>query len=344
MGEFTFGNHLAFLLLLGLPLLVRLYIRRGFGSGGAVRFSDLGRVRRLPTSLSMKLRHGLVVLRLLVLVLLIAALARPMARFVLAEQQTEGVDIVLVLDLSTSMAAEDLAPNKSRIDVAKEVAIDFVRQRPSDNIGLVSYAMYSTMRCPLTLHHTLLQQFIERLRTSRLVAQEGRAVPEEPEYGATAIGSGLASAVRMLRESQAKSKVVVLLTDGQNNAGIHPLDAAQAAKALGVKVHTIGVGSRGTAPIPVYTMFGKEYFQDAVDIDEGTLRRVAETTGGTYHRALDAAGLRNIFSEIDRLEKTKIKDQSYVRYEERYEPFVLAALVLLLIEQVLAHTRFRTLP
>lgn len=346
MGDFYFAYPTAFLLALLAPLFVFHYLRRGFGAAGAVRFSDLSRARRVPPSLSMRLRHSLFVFRLLAFLLLVVALARPQARFAETTLESEGLDIVLCLDLSTSMAAEDLRPGVNRLEVAKSVALDFVRQRKADNIGLVTFAKYATMKCPLTLHHTLLEDFIKRLKTSRLIEEQmGSIRPEDDRYDGTAIGSGLANAVRVLRDSKAKSKVIVLLTDGQNNMGIHPLDAAQAAKALNVRVYTIGVGSRGSAMLPIYSVLGgRRMIPQQVDIDEETLKQIAELTGGKYYRAVDEATLRSIFAEIDKMERTELKDSAYDRYEERFSAFVLAALGFLLLEQLLAHTRFRTLP
>jgi len=299
---------------------------------GSIRFSDLGSIKRVEGARSVKYRKALYFLRGLALSLMVVALARPQAGRKGEEILTKGIDIILAIDVSTSMKAEDFKPN-NRLWVAREVAKDFIRGRKNDRIGLVVFAGKSFTQCPLTLDYGVLLNFLDQVKIG--MVEDG-----------TAIGMGLATAINRLRDSKAKSKVIILLTDGRNNRGeIDPLTAAKAAQALGIKVYTIGAGRRGSALYPIEDpLFGKRYVRLPVDIDEKTLTEVATTTGGRYFRATDAQKLAEIYKEISRMEKTKIKVREYMEYSERFGRLLLPALLLLMVEIGLANTRFRKIP
>jgi len=275
--------------------------------------------------------------RLLVLALIAVALARPQAGETLDTVKTEGVDIVIALDVSGSMLAEDMTTadgkRESRIDAAKEVAADFIRGRTADRIGLLTFEEATVPRCPPTLDYGVLLDFLSEVRV-------------DDEGGRTALGMALASAVGRLRESKAASRVVILVTDGRNNAGrIEPADAAEMARLLGVRVHAIGIGSRGPAPYPVRTAFGRITYRNVQsDIDEDTLREVADATGGEYFRATDRAELQRIFQRIDSMEKTEIEVEHHVLHHEHFPPFVRAAAALFALTALAGATLWRTAP
>jgi Ca-activated chloride channel family protein len=271
-------------------------------------------------------------LRALTLFLLVLALARPQAGARIESVSSLGVDVVVALDHSGSMRAEDFQPD-NRLEVARRTVQRFIAGRPGDRIGLVAFAGLATTRCPLTLDHEMLAQFLEELTFA----------PREQD--GTALGMGLATAVNRLRESDARSKVVVLVTDGMNNTGqIGPKAAAEAARALGVKTYTIGVGTQGTVPVPDRTAQGVRYRMVQVEFDEELLADIAEMTGGQYFRATDAESLQTIFDTIDSLEKTEIESRVRVLYSELFPLFLLPAAVLLLLEGGLAVTRLRRIP
>jgi len=269
----------------------------------------------------------------LVLVLLVLAMARPQSGASIENVTTDGVDIVVALDISGSMRAEDFQP-RNRLAVARQTVKDFIDGRSADRLGLVVFASLAVTRCPLTLDHPMLHDFLDDLDFA------------PTEQSGTAIGLGLATAVNRLRASEAKSKVIVLVTDGRNNRGqIGPKAAAEAAWALSVKVYTIGVGSEGEVPIPVdFGPMGKRYAMQRVDLDEDLLREIAGTTGGRYFRALDAGELQGIFETIDGLEKTKIVSRERVIFSELFTFVLLPALGLLLLERVLVGSRLRRIP
>ncbi len=277
-----------------------------------------------------QLRHLPFVLRMLSLLALILALARPQSR---SEQQLaegEGVDIVLCMDVSGSMTAQDFLPN--RLEAAKKVAAGFINRRLTDRIALVIFSGESFTQCPLTTDKAVLNAAVQNIRNGLL--EDG-----------TAIGDGLATSVDRLRKSKAKSKIVILLTDGENNGGlIGPDNAREIAKAFGVKVYTIGVGTEGYAPFPMKTDLGIILQQQKVTIDEKLLTTIARETGGRYFRAKDNAGLEQIYKEIDTLEKSVVEVATLTRFTERFYPFVLAALMLLLLEWVLRFTILRKFP
>ncbi|MCX7818204.1 MAG: VWA domain-containing protein [Kiritimatiellae bacterium] len=302
---------------------------------GRVWFSDGAALARLPATPATRVAALLPLLHGAGLGCLIVALARPQRGLEDSVVRTDAVDIVLVADVSPSMAAEDFSTRQrrmNRLDAAKRVMDEFVRARANDRLGLVVFAGWPYTAAPLTVDHAWLRQRIAELRVG--MVGDG-----------TAIGSALAAAVNRLRESRAKSRVVVLLTDGMNNAGsISPDDAALAAAALGVKVYTVGAGTRGTAPVPVQTPFGVQYVPQAVEIDEALLQRIAAETGGQYFRATDLASLEEVYRQIDRMEKTPIESRRYLRYEERFSGWAVASALLLLLETVLGLSRFGRLP
>lgn len=329
----TFAHPYFLLLLLALPVLAWLRGRRG--RPPAFLYSSTQLVRGLGGAHRSRAGALLLALRWLALALFIVALAQP--RFTRTETQVKasGVDIVVAIDLSGSMASEDFERGGQRIDrltMAKDVLEDFISKRPADRIGLVAFASKAYVAAPITLDHDFLVQNVRRLRLGMI--EDG-----------TAIGDGLATAVNRLRDLPSKSKIVILMTDGQNNAGkIAPLTAAEAAKALGVKVYTVGVGTRGMAPMPVLFFGQKRYQMVQVDIDEETLEKIAELTGGKYFRADNAQTFRQIYDEIDRLEKTEAEVKKFSQHRELFMWFVSLGLCLLLTEVVLGQTVFRRLP
>ncbi len=267
-----------------------------------------------------------------VLVLVIVALARPQAGAREERVSTLGVDIVVALDISGSMRAEDFDP-LNRLEVAKRTLLEFADGRPADRIGLVIFGAISTTRCPLTLDHAMLRSLVEEVDFA----------PQEED--GTALGMGLATAVGRLRLSPARSKVIVLLTDGRNNRGqIGPETAGRMAEALGIRVYTIGVGRDGESRVPVDTPFGKRYILQRLDLDEPLLRSLASTSGGRYFRATDAAALREIFRTIDSMEKTEVESRVRVLYTERFLVLLVPAAGLFLLERLLVATRLRRIP
>lgn len=276
------------------------------------------------------LRHVPFILRMAAVAVLVVILARPQSTNSWQNSSTEGIDIVLAMDISTSMMAQDLKPN--RREASKDVASAFINGRPNDNIGLVVFAAESFTQCPLTTDHTVLLNLFKDVQPG--IIQDG-----------TAIGLGLANAVSRIKDSQAKSKVIILLTDGVNNQGeIAPVTAAEIAKTFGVRVYTIGVGTQGKAPYPFQTAFGVQYMDVDVEIDEPTLKQIAATTGGQYFRATDNASLKEIYSEIDKMEKTKISVQEYSKKQEEYKNWAILLFSLLLVEILLRNTLLRNIP
>lgn len=332
---FSFAHPWLLLLLLLLPVLAWLKGKRDFQP--AFLYSSVQLVRGLMGQVQSRAGAFLRALRWLTLALFIVALARPQ----LGEGETKvtasGIDIVIAVDLSRSMEAEDftnaLGQRINRLALAKDTVQKFILKRSADRIGLVAFAGRAYLAGPLTLDHEFLLQNLERLNFGGI--EEG-----------TAIGSGLIAGVNRLRDLQSKSKIIILLTDGVNNAGkVPPLTAADAAHALAIKCYTIGVGTRGEAPVPQVDVFGrKRYVPMAVDIDEDTLTKVADKTGGKYFRADSAETLRRIFAEIDRLEKTTIEVKKFQRYRELAHWLIAVGLGLLVTEVVLANSWFRKLP
>jgi Ca-activated chloride channel family protein len=330
----TFAYPFLLALLLLLPLLAWLKGKRG--QPAAFVYSSVQLVKGITGITRSHVGRILLNLRWLALALFIIALARPRIGEGEAKITASGIDIVVALDLSGSMAAEDFEMRGQRVNrltIGKDALEKFIVKRASDRIGIVAFAGRAYIAGPLTLDHDFLLQNIERLNLGTI--EDG-----------TAIGSALTAALNRLRELQSKSKIVILMTDGQNNAGkVPPLTAAEAAQSLGVKVYTIGIGTHGTAPMPRIDAFGRKvYVPMEVDIDEETLKAIADRTGGKYYRADKTDTLRNIYDEIDRLEKTEIEVKKYQRYRELFPWVVLPGLVLLLLEIILSNTVWRKLP
>jgi Ca-activated chloride channel homolog len=327
----TFADPGFFFLLLLLPLVIFWYVRYNKKQQASLKVSSLEALEKLPVSWKVKLRPLLFILRCLVYVLLIVALARPQSSNVREEINSNGIDIMLAIDVSGSMLAEDFQPN--RIEAAKNVAMNFIDHRPDDRIGLVIFAGQSFTECPLTIDHAFLKEQVEKVRSGLM--EDG-----------TAIGDGLATCVERLAKSKGKSKVVILLTDGVNNMGlIDPLTALEIAKTYHVRVFTIGVGTHGTAPYPMPLPGGGTQLQSMpVQIDEALLQKIASETGGEYFRATDNQSLQHIYNSIDKMVKTKVEVSTYTRYADLFFPLALIAIVLLFIEITLRYTVFKSLP
>jgi len=327
-NNITFSQPWFFALLVLVPVLVFWYLKNNNAQQGTLIISDA-----TATGLSSwksSFRHLPFTLRLLALCCIIMALARPQTKSELQQTDGEGVDIILCLDVSGSMTAQDFQPN--RLEAAKNVASDFVSRRTSDRIGVVIFAGESFTQCPITTDHNVLLAAIENIHNGLL--EDG-----------TAIGSGLGTSVDRLRTSQSKSKIIILLTDGENNGGlIDPQTAKEIAKTFGIKVYTIGVGTDGYAQQPVNTPMGIQIQSTKVAIDEKLLQEIASETGGRYFRAKDNDGLSNIYTEIDNLEKSKVQLSTLSRYTEKFFPFLFAALTLLFLEMIFRFTVFRKFP
>lgn len=327
----VFANPTYLYLLLLLIPLVGWYVYKLSKSQASMQVSS-SEVFQLPEARSWKiyLRHVPFVLRMVLIALLIVVLARPQSTNSWQNSSTEGIDIMLAMDISSSMLAQDLKPN--RLEAAKDVAASFINGRQNDNIGLVVFAAESFTQCPLTTDHMVLLNLFKDIQPG--IIQDG-----------TSIGLGLANAVSRIKDSQAKSKVIILLTDGVNNAGeIAPVTASEIAKTFGVRVYTIGVGTQGEAPYPFQTAFGIQYQNVPVEIDEPTLKQIAATTGGQYFRATDNASLKAIYEEIDQMEKTKISVQEFSKKQEEYMHWALLVFILLLVEVLLKNTLLRNIP
>ena len=300
-----------------------------------MRLSDTYIYRFAPKSWRIRLTHMPMLLRCITFTLIVVILARPQTRNSWDNRTTEGIDIMLAMDVSTSMLAEDLKPN--RIEAAKNVAAEFISGRPDDNIGLTIFAGEAFTQCPMTTDHASLLNLLQNVRTdiaARGLIQDG-----------TAVGMGLANAISRLKGSKAKSKVVILLTDGSNNMGdISPMTAAQIAKSLGIRVYTIAVGSNKVAPYPVPVAGHIEYIKMPVDIDTKTLSDIAATTDGNTYRATNNRQLKQIYKDIDKLEKTKMSVKKFSKHYEAYQPFAIAAFICMLLEILLRTTVLRRIP
>jgi len=329
---FRFANPEFLVLLVIIPVMVFWYIKRNRKSGSTLRYSNLGIIKSVKNSPVKRYRHILFVLRVIVIGLLIICFARPQSGRSEEEIITEGIDIILAMDVSSSMLAEDFKP-KNRLEAAKVVAADFVKGRNNDRIGLVVFSAQSFTQCPLTLDYGILLRFMEDIHIGMI--EDG-----------TAIGMALANCVNRLRDSKAKSKVVILLTDGRNNRGeLDPITAAKVGKAYNIRIYTIGAGKRGDALYPIDDpIFGKRYVKMPVEIDEDLLKQVASITGAQYFRATDKTSLEKIYAEIGEMEKTKIEVKEYTRYKELFVNYLLLALVMITAEIVLSQTRFRKIP
>ena len=330
MFDYQFANPSYLYLLLLVPIISIWYWRRHSKQQTDVVYSNLKAFAFAPKTMRERLRHFPFALRMLVLALIIVALARPQSSMSGEKLHTEGIDIALVLDISGSMLAEDFRPN--RIEAAKNVASEFIDARENDRIGLVIFSGESFTQCPLTLDHSVLKNLLTKVKNGMVV-------------DGTAIGTALANAVNRLKDSDAKSKVMILLTDGVNNRGeIDPLTAADIAHTFDIRVYTIGVGTQGMAPYPVQTPFGTQYQNMPTDLDENSLTKIAETTGGKYFRAHDNKELKKIYSDIDKLEKTKIETFAYRKHTDLFYTWLGFAIFILFVEVGLSQTYLKKLP
>ena len=317
------------LLLLLIPLIVW-YIVRLSKMQASLKLASTNAFKGLRPSLKVYMRHLPFLLRVISIALIIVVIARPQSVNSWEETESQGIDIVLALDVSGSMLSQDLQPD--RLQAAKKVAAEFVTDRKNDNIGLVVFAGESFTQCPLTTDHSVLLNLLNEIEFGLI--EDG-----------TAIGLGLATSVNRLKESESESRVVILLTDGTNNRGqIAPLTAADMARSYGIRVYTVGVGTTGMAPTPVQTPFGVRMQNLPVEIDEKTLTEIAAMTGGQYFRAQDTEGLRQVYEEIDEMEKYLISVQNVTQRQEMFLPFALVAMALILIELLLRRTWLRVIP
>lgn len=326
----TFAYPWVLFFLILVPIIIFWYLYVGRKSEPSINFSSTKIFDNLPVTWKEKFRHIPFILRTLAVALLIVALARPQNYSSGENISTEGIDIVMALDISGSMISEDFKPN--RVEAAKQVIRNFIKGRTSDRIGLVCFSHDAFTQCPMTVDYNVLTHLLDQV--------EPGMIPD-----GTAIGNGIGDAVNRLKDSKSKSKVIILLTDGVNNAGeIDPLTAAEIAKTYGIRVYTVGVGTNGQAPYPMQTPFGIRYQMMPVEIDEGLLSQIAKITGGQYFRATDNRTLKEIYNKIDKLEKSKIEVTSYRHADELFYQWLAAALILLLIEVSLSKTVFRKLP
>lgn len=329
-NNLEFANPSFLYLLILLPLFIAWYWFRNKKSYPEIQLSITDVFEKRKGSIKQYLFHSLFGLRMLAFALLVVVMARPQSSTSRKDVSIEGIDIVMAMDISGSMLAQDFKPN--RLEAAKEVASDFIEKRPNDRIGLVIFSGETFTQCPLTTDHAVLRNLFKDVKSGMI--EDG-----------TALGDGLATAVNRLRKSDAISKVIILLTDGVNNMGsIDPISAAEIAKLYGIRIYTIGVGSRGLAPYPVQTPFGVQYQNVEVKIDENLLKKVANMTDGLYFRATDKKSLENIYNEIDKLEKSKIDVTEFSKKHEEFLPFAILALLLLIAEVLLRNTVFKTVP
>jgi Ca-activated chloride channel homolog len=329
-SDISFAYPWMFYFLLVIPLMLVWYWYKGKHRQPSITYSSLKIFKDMPLSWKERLKYLPIILRSLAIALLIVALARPQTYSSGQNSYTQGIDIVMVLDLSGSMLSEDLKPN--RIEAAKEVIKNFIKDRPNDRIGLVVFQSESFTQCPLTIDHNVLLNLLSQVHSGMIA-------------DGTAIGNAIANAVNRLKDTEAKSKVIILLTDGVNNSGeVDPVTAAQIANTYGIRIYTVGVGTRGEAPYPVQTPFGTRYQMIPSDVDDSTLTQIANITGGEYFRATDTEGLKDIYHKIDQLEKSKIEITSYRNATELFYDWLGAGLVLLFLEIGLGKTVLKKLP
>ncbi len=325
-----FASPIYLWLLLLIPLIIIWYIFYNKKIYVPIRFSTLEGFQRTAPTLKVKLRHLPFSLRIIALILFIIGLARPQTSSSSKEIETEGIDIVISLDISGSMLAEDFKPN--RLEAAKRITEKFIDARQNDRIGLVIFSAKSFTQCPITIDHAILKNLLKQIKSGLI--EDG-----------TAIGMGLATAVDRLKDSKAKSRVIILLTDGINNTGfISPITAAELAKNFNIRVYTIGVGTIGKAPYPFQTPYGIQYMNVDVEIDEALLKDIARTTGGKYFRATNNKALETIYNEIDSMEKTKIKQTVFLSYTDQFFIFVLVGTILIATEIIIRLIIFRKIP
>ncbi len=326
----TFASPLWFLMLVLLIPAIGWYVWKGKSFKASLTISSVAGFAKAPKQVAVYLRHLPFILSVIAYTAIVFALARPQVSDRWSNKTTEGIDIIMSLDISSSMLAEDLKPN--RLEAAKKIATHFINERDNDNIGVVLFAGESFTQCPLTINHAQLINLLSGAKSGMI--EDG-----------TAIGSGLATSINRLKDSQAKSKVIILLTDGSNNRGeIAPVTAGEIAKAFGIRIYTIGVGKRGMAPYPVQTPYGVQYQDIEVDIDEPTLQQIADVTGGKYFRATDNKSLEQIYSDIDTLEKTIINVNEFSQKEEMFHWFALLAVLCIAAEVILKNTVLRSIP
>jgi Ca-activated chloride channel homolog len=329
MNRITFSDPNFLYLLLIVPAIIAFYVLKQHKASASLRMPGLKPLEKTGTTIRNYLQHFLFAIRMTAVLLLIIVLARPQFTDKFQDVSTEGIDIILTLDISGSMLARDFKPD--RLEASKDVATEFISGRPYDRIGLVVFSGESFTQCPLTTDHAVLINLLREIQSGMI--EDG-----------TAIGMGLANAVNRIKDSDAKSKVIILLTDGINNRGeIAPATAAGIAKTFGVRVYTIGVGTQGTAPYPVQTPFGTQYQNMPVEIDEAILKDIAQTTGGRYFRATDNDKLVQVYSEIDKLEKSKIDVKQFIRKEEKFLIPAIIAFCLLAIEILVRYTVLKKL-
>lgn len=330
MSNISFQYPYLLLLLLLIPLMIifqRYYNKK---KATTIVYSDISQFSTARKTFKLRIRQLPDYLRMIAVALLIIAIARPQLNMSKDEKSIEGIDIVLALDVSTSMLAEDFKPN--RLESAKEVAKEFIENRKSDNIGIVVFAGEAYTKCPSTIDHKVLLDLLASTESGQI--DDG-----------TAIGDGLATAINRVKDTKTKSKVIILITDGVNNMGaIDPVTAASIAKEYNIRIYTIGIGRKGHAPYPYYTPFGKQYQNIEVKIDEELLNEVAQTTGGKYFRSTKNSSLEEIFKEIDKMEKTKIDVSLYKHTKDVGASFILVALIILVLELILRKTYLRTNP
>lgn len=313
-----------------IPILIAWYIWQGRKKQAAIKYSNLAIFKNIPATLKERLRHLPFALRMLALIFLIIALARPQNFSAGQNINAEGIDIAITLDISGSMLAEDFKPN--RLEAAKKVIDKFISGRTTDRIGLVIFSREAFTQCPLTIDYSVLRNLLADIKTGMI--EDG-----------TAIGNGIANAINRLKDSEAKSKVIILLTDGVNNAGeVDPLSAAEIAAKYGIRIYTIGVGTKGEAPYPVQTPFGVRYQMMPVEIDEALLKKISDITGGQYFRATDNRTLEEIYNKIDKMEKTKIEIMSYKNAKELFAGWLELGFLFIILELAVSKTILRKLP
>ncbi len=331
-NDITFANKELRWLFLVIPVIIVWYFFKNKTLNAELKTSSLEGFEKVRTSYKQYLRHLIIIIRLAVLSILILVLMRPQSRSSYKDVKTEGIDIVIALDISSSMLAKDFKPN--RLEAAKEVATKFIDSRPNDRIGLVIFSGESFTQCPLTSDHDVIKNLFSGIKLGMLA-------------DGTAIGNGLATATTRIKDSKAKSKVVILLTDGVNNQGsVAPMTAAEIAKAFGVRVYTIGLGTTGKALsfAGIYPDGSYAYEWAEVVIDEKTMTEIADLTGGKYFRATDNDKLKEVYKEIDRLEKTIFEEKNFTNKSEHFLPFAITAAILLLLEFLLKNTLLKSIP
>lgn len=331
---FTFRDPQILLAILLIPALILIVRRRRIQSNFIFSSEEL--IKELKPTMRMRLGRSLIFLRTLGLSLMVIALARPQSILEGAKTVSEGVDIVLALDTSTSMLAEDfrlLNKRVNRFDVVRDVVKEFIKKRKDDRVGMVAFAARAYTVCPLTTDYAWLYENLDRVRVGMI-------------EDATAVGSAIASSLNRLKTSKTKSKIIIILTDGVNNAGnISPLVASEAARALKIKIYAIGVGTKGLVPYPFKDFYGRTVYQNiSIDIDEDSLKKIADITGGRYYLASDTETLKKIYDDIDRLEKSGIEHYGYREYNELFHYFLIPGLVIIAFEIFLSNTLFLKIP